>query len=110
MTGREAMELGGEQAKQQQTPRRGGDLMEAAAAGPASMPASCDGVWGDLRFPRVRPSIGDWTWHRGRFQRVDAWGMHLAACHRYIHGLPTQAALNGRSCVEASGVIGRVER
>lgn len=36
--------------------------MEAAAAGPASMPASCDGVWGDLRFPEGEPSIGDWTW------------------------------------------------
>ena len=23
---------------------------------------SCDGVWGDLRFPEGEPSIGDWTW------------------------------------------------
>lgn len=43
-------------------PKTGGDLMEAAAAGPASMPASCDGVWGDLRFPEGEPSMGDCTW------------------------------------------------
>lgn len=48
-------------------PIMGGDLMEAAAAataaaeGPWSMPASWEGVWGDLRFPEGEPSMGDWT-------------------------------------------------
>lgn len=43
-----------------------GDLMDAAAAtadaeGPCSMPASWEGVWGDLRAPDGEPSMGDWT-------------------------------------------------
>lgn len=47
-------------------PIMGGDLMAAAAAtaaadGPLSIPASWDGVCGDLRLPDGEPSIGDWT-------------------------------------------------
>lgn len=57
---------------------------------------ACQLRWslGGLEVPRGRAQ--HWRLdlaHRGRFQRVNAWGMHLAACHREIDLILAQAAL-----------------
>jgi hypothetical protein len=62
-----------------------------------------------LRITEGEPSMGDWTWcitgdFRGIMSRECTW---LPAID-ISKGFCPQAALNWRSCIEASGVTGKV--